>query len=81
MARYSLHLREGSDGTLDPTGNECLGLGALWQRVLATAPDATAGAAHRGIVDFRFRTGAGNEAGQTVYCWPFRRAVSLVPGG
>ena len=47
--------------------------------VMRNARDTIAGDVRNGIVDFRYRIDAENEAGQVVYSLPFKHAVNIVP--
>ena len=46
---------------------------------MRNARDTIAGDVRNGIVDFRYRIDAENEAGQVVYSLPFKHAVNIVP--
>lgn len=81
MTRYFLHLRDGTDELLDPDGLELSTLEALRKVVLANARDVMAGDVRNGIVDFRFRIDAEDEAGTIIYSLPFQHAVSVIPQG
>jgi hypothetical protein len=78
MARYFLHLRDGRDETLDPEGSEYSDMEAVRQAVLLGARDLIAGDVQQGVIDFRFRLEAENEAGEIVYSLPFEQAVRIV---
>jgi hypothetical protein len=79
MARYFLHLRDGTDETLDEEGLEFESLEAMRDAVLAAARDLIGADAHKGMIDFRFRIDAENDEGQIVYTLPFEHAVSVIP--
>jgi hypothetical protein len=79
MARYFMHLRDGSEELLDPDGKEFESLEALRRATMDTARDLIAGDVRTGLVDFRFRIDAEDEAGQIVYRLPFKHAVSIIP--
>jgi hypothetical protein len=78
MARYFLHLRDGTDEILDPEGSEFADLDALRKAVLVSARDLIAGDVREGVIDFRFRIEAENEAGEVIYSLPFKNAVSVI---
>ena len=79
MTRYFLHLRDGSDEVLDPEGIEFKDMDSLRLAVMKNARDTIAGDVQNGLVDFRYRIDAENEAGQVVYSLPFKHAVNLIP--
>jgi hypothetical protein len=79
MARYFLHLRDGSDELLDPEGQEYADMDALRAAVVRNARDTIAGDVQHGVVDFRFRIDAESEGGQVVYSLPFKHAVNIIP--
>jgi hypothetical protein len=80
MARYFLHLRDGTDDALDPEGMECADMAALRKAVLAGARDVLGEELKRsGLLDFRYRIDAEDEAGNVVYSLPFAHAVSIIP--
>ena len=78
MSRYFLHLRDGTDELLDPDGIELPTLEALRKCVVANARDVMAGDLRNGVIDFRFRIDAEDEAGAIVYTLPFKHAVSVI---
>jgi hypothetical protein len=79
MARYFLHLRDGSDEVLDPDGSEFDDIEAVRLGVMQNARDTIAGDVRNGVVDLRYRIDAENEAGQIVYSLPFKHALSIIP--
>jgi hypothetical protein len=79
MARYYFHLRDSSDELLDPEGTEHADLDAVRKAVLLTARDMIAGDVRDGIIDFRYRIDAEDEAGAIVYSLPFRHAFTIIP--
>ncbi len=81
MARYFMHLRDGTHELLDPEGREFATLEALRNAVLFTARDLLAGDVRNGLVDFRFRIDAHDETGAIVYSLPFKHALSIIPEG
>ena len=78
MARYFFHLRDGRDETLDQEGVEFSDMDAVREAALVGARDLIAGDAQQGVIDFRFRLEAENEAGEIVYSLPFRQAVRVI---
>lgn len=81
MARYYLHLRDGTDVALDDEGVEYPDLAALREVVLRSARDCIAGdAIDKGVIDLRLRIDAENAAGEVVYSLPFADAVRVIPG-
>ena len=81
MARYYMHLRDGSDEMIDVEGVELADLDAVRRAVLSNARDLMAGDIRDGIVDFRFRIDAEDETGAIVYSLPFKHAVNIIPEG
>jgi hypothetical protein len=79
MNRYFLHLRDSTDEVLDPDGSEFEDMEAVRNAVMVNARDLIAGDVRNGLVDFRYRIDAENEAGQVVYSLPFKHAVNIVP--
>ena len=79
MARYFMHLRDGSDELIDAEGLQFPSLDALRSAVLATVRDLMAGDIRGGILDFRFRIDAENEHGEIVYSLPFEHALNIIP--
>jgi hypothetical protein len=79
MALYFLHLRDGTDEVLDSDGTEFANMEILRNVVMRNARDTIAGDVQNGVIDFRFRIDAENEAGQVVYSLPFKHAVSMIP--
>ena len=79
MTRYFLHLRDSTDEVLDPDGSEFEDMDAVRNAVMVNARDLIAGDVRNGLVDFRYRIDAENEAGQVVYSLPFKHAVNIVP--
>ena len=53
---------------------------ALRGAVLIAVRDLMAGDIRDGILDFRFRIDAGDEAGTIVYSLPFGHALNVIPG-
>jgi hypothetical protein len=79
MARYFLHLRDGTNELLDPEGREFWSPDALRNAVLFTARDILAADLRNGLVDLRFRIDAQDVTGAIVYSLPFKHAFSMVP--
>jgi hypothetical protein len=79
MARYFLHLRDGSDEVLDEEGIDYSDMNAVREAVVKSARDIMAGQIRDlGVLDLRFRIDADNEAGETVYALLFTDAISIV---
>jgi hypothetical protein len=81
MARYFMHLRDGTEELLDPEGREFASLDALRDAVLFTARDLLMGDIRDGLMDLRFRIDAHDESGAIVYTLPFKHAVNIIPEG
>ena len=79
MSRYFLHLRDGTEELLDPEGTEHATMEALRAFVLTSVRDLIRGDVANGLIDFRFRVDAENEAGTIVYSLPFKHALSIIP--
>jgi hypothetical protein len=79
MARYFMHLRDGTDELLDPEGVDLDSIEAVRKNVMTAARDVLAGDLRNGVVDLRYRIDAENEGGQIVYSLAFRHAFSIVP--
>ena len=79
MARYFMHLRDGSEELLDPEGIEFNSLDDLRRAVMHTARDLIKGDVERGVLDLRFRVDAEDDAGEIVYSLPFKHAISIIP--
>lgn len=78
MARYYLHLRDGSDQVLDPDGAEFADMDALRKAALEAARDVMCCDLCNGMLDLRFRIDAEDDRGNLVYSLPFRDAVDIV---
>jgi hypothetical protein len=74
-----MHLRDGSDETLDPEGIEYSSMDAMREATMAAARDCIAGDVKRGVCDLRYRIDAELEDGEIVYTLPFKHAVSIIP--
>lgn len=79
MARYFLHLRDGTDELLDPEGREFADMEALRTAVLIAVRDLICGDLRGGLLDLRFRVDAENESGDIVYSLPFKHGFSIIP--
>ena len=79
MARYFMHLRDGTEQILDPEGLEFASVEALRKAVLVAARDLMTGDIREGVLDFRFRIDAEDEAGVIVYSLPFKHAINVIP--
>jgi hypothetical protein len=79
MARYFMHLRDGTEELLDPEGREFATLAALRDAVLATARDLLVGDVRDGLLDLRFRIDAEDAGGAIVYTLPFNHALNIIP--
>ena len=79
MARYYMHLRDGTEQILDPEGLEYPSVEALRKAVLISARDLMTGDVREGVIDFRFRIDAEDESGAIIYSLPFRHAVNIIP--
>lgn len=79
MARYFLHLRDGSNDVLDEEGIEPEDALALRTTVMANARDVISGDIIRdGLLDLRFRIDVEDEEGELVYTLPFADAVKII---
>jgi hypothetical protein len=79
MAKYFVHLRDSTDELLDPEGQEFASVEALRKHIMFTARDLIAGDVRNGVIDFRYRIDAENEAGELVYSLPLKHAVNIIP--
>ncbi|MBA3512148.1 hypothetical protein [Sphingomonas sp.] len=79
MARYFLHLRDGTEQILDPEGFEFATIEAVRKAVLVSARDLMTGDIREGVIDLRFRIDVETEAGDIVYTLPFKHAVNIIP--
>jgi hypothetical protein len=81
MPRFYLHLRDGTDETLDPDGLECADMEAVRRAVLSNARGIIgAEVKDGGVIDFRFRIDAEDEGGTVLYSLPFKNAVNIIDG-
>jgi hypothetical protein len=79
VARYFMHLRDGTEQILDPEGLEFASVDALRRAVLTGARDLMTGDIRQGLLDFRLRIDAEDETGVVVYSLPFKHAVNIIP--
>lgn len=79
MARYYMHLRDGTEQLLDLEGSEFATLDLLRRAVLLTTRDLLKGDVDLGVMDFRFRIDAEDADGTVVYTLPFKHAVNIIP--
>lgn len=79
MARYSMHLRDGTEQILDPEGLEFATIEAVRKAVLVSARDLMTGDIREGVIDLRFRIDVEDEGGDIVYTLPFKHAVNIIP--
>jgi len=79
VARYFMHLRDGTEQLLDPEGLEYASLDAVRKAVLIAARDLMMGDIREGVIDFRFRIDVEDEAGEIIYSLPFKHAVNIIP--
>lgn len=79
MARYFMHLRDGTEQILDPEGLEFPTIEALRKAVLVSARDLMTGDVREGVIDLRFRIDVEDEAGEIIYSLPFKHAVNIIP--
>ncbi|MGI8612279.1 MAG: DUF6894 family protein [Sphingomicrobium sp.] len=78
MARYFMHLRDGTEQILDPEGLEFATIEAVRKAALVSARDLT-GDIREGVIDLRFRIDVETEGGEIVYTLPFKHAVNIIP--
>lgn len=79
MARYFMHLRDGTEQILDPEGLEFATIEAVRKAVLVSARDLMTGDIREGVIDLRFRIDVEDDAGDIVYTLPFKHAVNIIP--
>jgi len=79
VARYFMHLRDGTEQILDPEGLEFPTIEALRKAVLVSARDLMTGDVREGVIDLRFRIDVEDEAGEIIYSLPFKHAVNIIP--
>lgn len=78
MARYSMHLRDGTEKLVDPEALEFPSLEALRAAVLVTARALLSADAGNGMLDFRFRVDAEDESGAIVYSLSLKHAHAAI---
>lgn len=81
VARYFMHLRDGTEELLDPEGRDFASLEALRSAVLFSARDLLIGDLRNGLLDLRFRIDAHDDKGAIVYCLPFKHALNIILDG
>ena len=79
MARYFMHLRDGTEELLDSEGTEHASLDQMRKAVMFTVRDLIRGDVERGVIDFRFRVDAEDADGEVIYSLPFKHAVNIIP--
>ena len=79
MARYFMHLRDGTEQILDPEGLEFPSVDAVRKATLIAARDLMTGDIRTGVIDFRFRIDVEDEAGEIIYTLPFKHAINIIP--
>ena len=79
MARYFMHLRDGTEQILDPEGLEFATIEAVRKAALVSARDLMTGDIREGVIDLRFRIDVETEDGDIVYTLPFKHAVNIIP--
>lgn len=80
MARFFLHLRDGTDEVLDPEGLELSDLRSVEKAALAGARDIISNEIKSsGLMDLRYRIDAENAAGEILHSLPFAQAVKVIP--
>ncbi len=79
MARYFMHLRDGTEQILDPEGLEFPNIEAMRKAVLVSARDLMTGDIREGVMDLRFRIDVEDEDGAIIYTLPFKHAVNIIP--
>ncbi len=78
MARYFLHLRDGTDLALDAEGQEFEGEAALTAGLLASVRDLMKGDVAAGRLDLRLRIDAETGDGRLVQSLAFIDAVRII---
>ena len=79
MARYFMHLRDGTEQILDPEGLEFANIESMRKAVLVSARDLMTGDIREGVMDLRFRIDVEDEDGEIIYTLPFKHAVNIIP--
>lgn len=79
MARFFLHLRDGTSELLDPDGIDCTDMESVRQAVLLSARDTLGNDVKaNGMMDLRYRIDAEDDAGSVVHSLPFVQAVQII---
>lgn len=79
MARYFMHLRDGTDKIIYPVGLYFPSFFADINATLIAARDLMTGDIRAGVIDFRFRIDVEDEAGEIIYTLPFKHAINIIP--
>jgi len=74
VARYSMHLRDGTEKLVDRHSREYSSLEALRSAVMIAARELLTHDAGNGMLDFRFRIDAEDEEGAIVHSLQLRNA-------
>jgi hypothetical protein len=78
MARFYLHLRDGTDTLLDDEGCEFADIEAVRRAVLEGARDVLANEIKsEGVIGLHYRIDAEDADGNVVYSLPFAEAVTI----
>ena len=77
MPRYFMHLRDGTDETLDPEG-VVMPPSEFPRVALASARDCISSDARQGQIDLRYRIDVEDELGRLVHSLEFADAVEIV---
>jgi hypothetical protein len=78
VARYFLHLKDGTESILDPDGME-MPADAVPATALRSARDCIAGDVIAGRLDLHYRIEVFNESGELVHALRFQDALEVVP--
>lgn len=81
MARYFMHLRDGTEELREPEGRDFASLEAMRSAVMFSARDLMVGDLRNGLLDLRFRIDAHDYTGAIVYSLPFKHALNIIPDG
>jgi hypothetical protein len=79
MAKYFMHLRNGTDELLDREGVELGDIDAVRNKVMTAARDVLVGDLRTGVMDLRYRIDAENEGGEVIHTLAFKNAFSIIP--
>jgi hypothetical protein len=77
VARYFLHLKDGTYEVLDPEGIE-IAIEAVPEEALKAARDCIAGDVKAGVLDLHYRIEVLSEGGELVLTLPFSDALHVV---